>query len=88
MGRPHGLNTHFEKCAELNEWSNQQTAQCLCVILRDAAAQVLRSMPHEQLYVYRDVVRALNRRFNPENQTELSRGQLKNRRCHQNESLP
>ena len=79
---------HFEICAELNEWSNLQKAQYLCVSLRGAAAQVLRSMPREQLHVYRDVVRALNRRFNPENQTELFRAQLKNRHQRQNESLP
>ena len=49
---------HFEICTELNEWSNLQKAQYLCVSLRGAAAQVLRSMPREQLHVYRDVVKS------------------------------
>ena len=69
---------HFENCAELNEWTNYQKAQYLRVSLRGPACQFLGTLPEYKRRDYDELVAALGRRFNPENQTELYRAQLRN----------
>ena len=79
---------HFEICCEINGWTPPQRAQYLSVSLRGSACQVLGTLPIERRRDYRELVRALGRRFNPENQSELYRVQLRNRGRKVNESLP
>jgi hypothetical protein len=79
---------HFEIVAELNNWNDRLKAQYLSVSLRGPASQVLRALPTEKRKTYKDIVIALERRFNPENQTELYRAQLRNRQRKTQESLP
>ena len=59
----------------------------MSVSLRGSACQVLGTLPLCRCD-YRELVRALGSRFNPENQSELYRVQLRNRGRKVNESLP
>ena len=56
--------------------------------LRGSACQVLGTLPIERRWDYRELIRALARWFNPENQSEHYRVQLRNRGQKVNESLP
>ena len=80
--------SHFEICADLNEWNNRQKAQYLSVSLRGAACQLLRTLTPLKRQNYRELVNALSRRFNPENQTELFRAELRNFQRKGSQSLP
>ena len=80
--------SHFEICADLNEWSNRQKAQYLSVSLRGAACQLLRTLTPAKRLNYHELVTALGRRFNPENQTELFRAELRNCQRLASQSLP
>ena len=79
---------HFEICSEINGWNAQQRAQFLSVSLRESACQVMGTLPPGRRRDYREPVRALGRRFDPENQSELYRVQLRNRGRKPNETLP
>ena len=77
---------HFDACAELNGWTDQQKGLYLSVSLRGQAQGVfgnLESGKHD----YGDLVRALEERFAPPNQTELYRVQLRERRKKASESM-
>ena len=77
---------HFDACAELNGWTDQQKGLYLSVSLRGQAQGVfgnLESGKHD----YGDLVRALEEQFAPPNQTELYRVQLRERRQKASESM-
>ena len=80
--------SHFEICAELNEWNNRQKAQYLSVSLRGPACQLLRTLNPARRVNYHELVTALGQRFNPENQTELFRAELRNCQRLTSQSLP
>ena len=79
---------HFEICSDINGWNRQQCTQYLSVSLRGMACQVMCSMPAAKRHDYTELVAALGRRFNPQNQNELFRVQLRNRTRKSNETLP
>ena len=79
---------YFEICCEINGWKFAHRAQYLSVSLRGAACQVMCNLPAHKRRDYRELVQALGRRFNPENQSELYRVQLRNRCRKANETLP
>lgn len=79
---------HFENCAELNEWRNYEKAQYLRVSLRGPACQYLQTLPAYRRRDYDELVASLGRRFNPENQTELYRAQLRNVQRLEKQTLP
>ena len=79
---------HFEICSDINGWSRQQRTQYLSVSLRGMACQVMCSMLAAKRYDYVELVAALGRRFNPQNQNELFRVQLRNRTRKPSETLP
>ena len=56
--------------------------------LRGAACQLLRTLTPLKRQNYRELVNALSRRFNPENQTELFRAELRNFQRKGSQSLP
>ena len=58
------------------------------VSLRGSACQVMGTLPPGHRRDYRELVRALARRFAPENQSELYRVQLRNHGRKPNETLP
>jgi hypothetical protein len=81
-------HAHFEACAELNAWNYNQMGLYLAVSLRENAQGVLGNMPKGAKPDYHTLVKALEDRFEPPNQTELYRAQMRERRQIAGESLP
>ena len=80
--------SHFEICAELNQWSDTEKGMYLAVSLRGQAQGVLGNLPERLKRDYYSLLSALEERFAPANQKELYRAQLKDRRQKASESLP
>ncbi|MEW8542138.1 MAG: hypothetical protein AB2693_01270, partial [Candidatus Thiodiazotropha sp.] len=77
---------HFDVCSQLNGWSEHEKGLYLAVSLRGQAQGVfgnIASKSHE----YSELVKALEERFAPPNQTELYRVQLRERRQKASETL-
>lgn len=79
---------HFEICTQLNEWTEKDQAVFLAASLRGAAQQVLGNLAIEERTDFTKLKAALIQRFNPENQTDLYRTQLKTLVRGPEESLP
>lgn len=79
--------SHFDACAGLNNWSEKETGLYLAVSLRGAAQGILENVSNEMRQRYDLLVKALEERFAPPNQTELYRAQLKERRQKASETL-
>lgn len=79
---------HFEVCAEINEWNEVQKTCYLRASLRDQACQVMTTLPGNKKHIYDELIAALSMRFNPSNQTELYRVELRNRCRQPKETLP
>ncbi len=77
---------HFEVCADLNEWSQREQGMYLAASLRGQAQAVFGNLPRGS-YDYDDLVKCLEERFAPPNQTELHRVQLRERRQRASETL-
>ena len=77
---------HFEACAELNGWSEEQKGLYLSVSLRGQAQGVFGNLGPGRPS-YKDLVIALEERFAPPNQTELYRVQLRERRQKASETM-
>ncbi|VDI65315.1 Hypothetical predicted protein [Mytilus galloprovincialis] len=80
--------SHFEMCALVNNWSENQKGLYLAVSLMGQAQAVLGDLPSEKRQNFSDLVSALEERFAPSSQTELYRVQFKERRQKASESLP
>ena len=78
---------HFEMCATINGWNDQQKASFLAVSLRDTAQMLLGDLTGESLLNFDILKRELESRFGLEAQSELFRTQVKNRRKKSSESL-
>ena len=77
---------HFDAVAEINGWSNTEKGLYLAVSLRGQAQGVFGNIA-TQSKDYDKLVRALEERFAPPNQTELYRVQLRERRQTSSETL-
>ena len=77
---------HFETCAEINNWTNNEKGLYLAVALRGQAQSVMGNLS-DKSKDYDSLVKALEDRFAPPNQTELYRVQLRERRQKASESL-
>lgn len=77
---------HFEACAELNHWTKEQKGLYLSVSLRGQAQGVFGNLGSKK-HDYDDLVKVLEERFAPPNQTELYRVQLRERRQKASESM-
>ena len=80
--------THFELCAEINEWSDVQKATHLAVSLQGPALELLSDMPCEMRHSYVQLTQHLSARFESQGRTDLFRTQLKSRVRRTGESLP
>ncbi|CAC5372801.1 unnamed protein product [Mytilus coruscus] len=80
--------SHFEMCALVNNWSENQKGLYLVVSLMGQPQVVLGDLPSEKRQKFSDLVSALEERFAPSSQTELYRVQFKERRQKASESLP
>ena len=63
--------SHFEDCAELNEWNDARRAQFLAVRMRGAALLQLQSLSPGVRGNYTDFKRALREKFIPVERVEL-----------------
>ena len=79
---------HFDICTEINSWTLAQKASYLALSLRGSAQEVLGNLNSDQKINYQLLVKALQRRFDPQNQVQLYRVQLRCRRRMSNETLP
>ena len=79
--------SHFDMCAELNNWTIQQKGLYLGVSLRGLAQGVLGNLPLEKQKDFEELSKALSERFSPESQTELYRAQLKEREWKHGENV-
>jgi hypothetical protein len=77
----------FEMVAELNQWDDRTKALELATNLRGVAQGVLSDLRPEHRMSYRHLVFALQSRFEPTNQSELYRAQIKNRIRKKGEAL-
>ena len=63
------FKSHFDVCAELNNWSDREKGMYLAVALRGRAQAILGSLPDGEKCSYRLLCRSLEERFLPPNQT-------------------
>ena len=80
--------SHFEACASLGNWSEDDKALYLAVSLRGQAQSVLGDLAGGVPKRYDELVTTLNERFSPPNQMELYRAQLRERKQRASDSLP
>ena len=78
---------HFEACASVNGWNEETKGLFLALSLRGHAQSVLGDLPTDRGQHYQTLVRSLQERFSPPNQTDLYRVQLKERRQRAMETL-
>ncbi|KAK3086715.1 hypothetical protein FSP39_022396 [Pinctada imbricata] len=79
---------HFDICAQLNEWSEDEKGLYLAVALREGAQAVLGNLPVQSRKNYNDLSKALEDRIVPSNQMDLYRAHLKDRKQKASESIP
>ncbi|KAH3700295.1 hypothetical protein DPMN_075270 [Dreissena polymorpha] len=77
---------HFDACSELNIWTEKEKGLYLAVSLRGQAQGVFGNLS-KQCDDYTELVIALQERFQPPNQTELYRVQLRERKQRALENL-
>ncbi len=78
----------FELVAEMNGWKQDAMAIQLATSLRGKAQSVLSDLMPEQRRCYFQLTKALSARFEPEDQAEMYRAQLKNRVRKRSEQVP
>ncbi len=79
---------HFEVCAWINSWTDQEKAWYLAACLRGPAQQVLSNVEMRSVDSFDQLSQALAQRFDPTNQGEMFRAELKCRVRKPKESLP
>jgi len=78
---------HFEVCANFNDWSEEEKISWFQWSLKDRAQQLMWDLPSNQAMSYADLSRKLKQRFGSENQCEVYKLKLRNRRRGPRESL-
>ena len=78
---------HFEVCAHFNSWSEEEKISSFQWSLKGRAQQLLWDLPSDQAMSYADLSRKLKQRFGSENQCEVYKLELRNRRRGPRESL-
>lgn len=77
----------FELAALANKWDKQTSAVKLACSLRGSAAAILSDLTPEMKHDYDRLVKALTERFEPENQCEIYKAQIKQRIRKRDEPL-
>ncbi|CAG2253632.1 unnamed protein product [Mytilus edulis] len=80
--------SHFEACSSINSWDNLEKGFYLAASLRGQAQGVLGDLSDDKKSHFDQLVRSLEERFAPPNQSELYRVQLKERKQRASETLP
>ena len=78
---------HFEVCANFNGWSEEEKISWFQWSLKGRAQQMLWDLPSDQAMSYADLSRRLKQRFGSENQCEVYKLELRNRRRGPRENL-
>ena len=78
---------HFEMVAEFNRWDDRTKAFELALSLRDDAQVTLSDLKPQERKNYSSIVTALTSRFEPEDQSELFRSELRSRFRRKDEPL-
>ena len=84
----HDYVTQFELVSDINQWNKDVMALELATSLRGQAQGVLSDLSPSQRRDYEVLTKALEERFEPVNQAELYRAQLKSRIRKSREALP
>ncbi|CAC5405166.1 unnamed protein product [Mytilus coruscus] len=79
---------HFEMIAEINGWDENTKALELATCLRESAKAILSDLRPDLRRSYAHLVAALTSRFQPSNQAELYRAQMKSKSRNKDQSLP
>ena len=79
--------SHFEDCAELNEWNEARRAQFLAVRMRGAALLQLQGLSPGVRGNYTDLKRALREKFVPAERVELHKAEFRARHRERDEKL-
>ena len=77
----------FELVADLNQWTLETKALELAASLRCQAQSILSDLSPRHHKSYAHLIDALTKRFEPENQMEIYRSQLKTLLCKKGEDL-
>ena len=78
---------HFELCAKINGWSNEQSCQQLAVCLRGRAQRVYTTLSQDDKNSYTKLVAALRLNLEPPQQRAIHKLAFRNRQRNKNESL-
>ena len=78
---------HFEMVSEFNKWVDRTKAFELAVSLRDDAQVTLSDLKPQERKNFKIIIAALTSRFEPQDQSELNRSELKNRFRKKDETL-
>ena len=79
---------HFERCAIVNGWNEEEKAMFLTASLRGDSRKLLSGLTELECKQYSKIVARLQLRFGVEKQAELHQSRLLNRRQFEGESLP
>ena len=79
---------HFERCAIVNGWNEEDKAMFLTASLRGDSRKLLNGLMELECKQYLKIVERLQLRFGVEKQNELHQARLLNRRQFEGESLP
>ena len=78
---------HFELCAKINGWSNEQSCQQLAVCLRGRAQRVYTTLSQDDKNSYTKLVAALRLNLEPPQQRAIHKLAFRNRQRNKSESL-
>ena len=78
---------HFERCAIINGWNEEEKAMFLTASLRGESRKLLSGLTESECRQYAKIVERLQLRFGVEKQAELHQARLLNRRQLEGESL-
>ena len=78
--------SHFEACAGVNRWSEEEALQYLAASMRGPAVKVLVQQTGRTL-TYRELVNRLKQRFGPAGKSEVFLAELRTRRRKPKETL-
>lgn len=81
------FHKQFEAVSALNDWDMEHKATSLVLSLRGKAAEILRTIPDEQLSNYDTLVQQLMNRFGEGHLEQVFKMQLRNKKQQDHESL-
>ena len=70
---------HFKQCILINQWNMEQSKEFLVVSLRKKALQIFQDLPVHETLRFDTLVNALEEKFNPSQQCEMYKAQLRSR---------